>query len=273
VTVDFDSAGNRLASSQVRQKPDIAAPDGGNTTFFGCDFEGDGFPNFFGTSAAAPHAAGLAALLLQKAGGPQSLTFAQMKNALQKSVLVQHDTNPFVSGVSLSKNGGPAVRINAFGNTSNASANDKNFFTISFVPGSPGETLKQVTIDLTGAGLKFDSTSASGYPFTLGKLKNISAASIHNNVPSQNGNIASITVSFNPGTFGSSTFVCFGIDRDFIGDGGGNSADFLPGANVSAQTTKFNLNNGTFVNALGTGYSILDGFGLIDAVKAASFIH
>jgi subtilisin family serine protease len=64
VPILFDTAGNRLPVSQLRQQPALVAPDGVNTTFLGpIDVEGDGFPNFVGTSAAAPHAAGVAALL------------------------------------------------------------------------------------------------------------------------------------------------------------------------------------------------------------------
>ena len=66
VPILFDEQGNRLPEPELRQKPDIIAPDGVNTTFFldEIDLEEDGFPNFPGTSAAAPHAAGVAALLL-----------------------------------------------------------------------------------------------------------------------------------------------------------------------------------------------------------------
>jgi hypothetical protein len=66
-SVLFDTAGNRFPSPVVRQKPGVVGPDGVNNTFFGVDIpqDPDTFPNFFGTSAAAPHAAAAAALLLQ----------------------------------------------------------------------------------------------------------------------------------------------------------------------------------------------------------------
>lgn len=72
VTRVFDSSGTRLPSVETRNKPDITSHDGVNTTV-------PGFATFFGTSAAAPNAAALAALVLDF---DPSLTPAQLKSAL-----------------------------------------------------------------------------------------------------------------------------------------------------------------------------------------------
>jgi hypothetical protein len=93
----FDVTGTRLATPEFRQKPDFVGPDGGNDTFLGFKIpasedtstitaclNNSGFPNFFGTSAAAPHAASIAVLLLQAA---PSLTPTQIYGLLQQSAL------------------------------------------------------------------------------------------------------------------------------------------------------------------------------------------
>ncbi|MFZ1826058.1 MAG: S8 family serine peptidase, partial [Chitinophagales bacterium] len=63
----FSSVGGTPVNGVVRNKPDFAAANGGNTTVnFGApSVDGDAFPNFYGTSAAAPHAAAVAALLME----------------------------------------------------------------------------------------------------------------------------------------------------------------------------------------------------------------
>ncbi len=85
-SIYFEIDGTPIVPAEVRPKPEIVAPDGTNTTFFGFDSSADPdtFPNFFGTSAAAPHAAAVAALMLEL---NPSLGFMDVYTDLQNTAI------------------------------------------------------------------------------------------------------------------------------------------------------------------------------------------
>lgn len=134
----FDVSGARLATPLTRQKPQFVAPDGGNDTFLGFTLASSqdpsgllntndaqcqnkpAYPNFFGTSAAAPHAAGVAALFLQ---ATPKATPSQIYSALQSTAAPMGALN-YDSGygfiqadAALGKAGGACNRVGSPGTT------------------------------------------------------------------------------------------------------------------------------------------------------------
>ena len=110
---DYSSIGGTKTEGVVRQKPDLVAPDGGNSTVkMGQDYsnaetgvELDGYSNFFGTSAAAPHAAAVAALIMQgrKKFLDQATTTPDAIKSLLQLTAVDMETAgfDFISGFGL----------------------------------------------------------------------------------------------------------------------------------------------------------------------------
>jgi len=87
IPIYFKPNGDPYAGGpKLRMKPEITAADGTNTTFFGQDspFDPDSDPNFFGTSAAAPHAAAVAALLIES---DPSLSRAEVYEILEMTAI------------------------------------------------------------------------------------------------------------------------------------------------------------------------------------------
>ncbi|MGI3782754.1 MAG: S8 family serine peptidase, partial [Janthinobacterium lividum] len=191
--VYFDSAGRRLPKSkQTRQTPQIASTDGGNTTFFVNDsaLDPDTQPNFFGTSAAAPHAAGIAALAVQRAREQdKTLTPTALRKKLQSSTFA-HDLDPDVAkgkvdGLTLTAKGDQSGETELLP----GSMTDPRFFTLT---SSNKKAVRSITLDGStasptalgangssrSAGIVFDPRPYDagkprrevGFPFRIGSV-------------------------------------------------------------------------------------------------------
>ena len=288
VTIYFDATGNRLATPEIRDQPTMAGVDGVDTTFFPegslkeTDANNTGFPAFFGTSAATPHVAGAAALLLQAAGGEGSLNAAQMRSLLQGSAGA-HDLNPNETTANF-KNaaGGFHVSLLAQGDASDVSAFSPNFFTLTFT-GPAGSYLTQASINIGPSQEDYDiapevgslTTGTGGYPFTIGSAQGVNASEITSSLGANNAGVprTKITIYAPRGAFPTGGVLSFGIDRNAIATmDSGNDADLLAGSLVGATFIRPNgdveTGKGTLQNDINKGYSPDVGYGLINVDAA-----
>jgi hypothetical protein len=273
--------------------------DGGNTTFFFEDAleDEDTLPNFFGTSAAAPHAAGIAALVLQAAGGPGSVKPNRMRRILQRSAF-PHDLDPhYAAGMVPSGRGW--LTIGAAGDQNQQSAEDPNFFTLW----NGGKKVRSFVLNGSGAnptgrprGLVFDEREDAGFPFVIGTAKGVNPDRVRAELqqpadpPAVAGQWKQLRLRFLDG-LGRNDLVAFGIDRDeadAIGPAGavaGGAADLLgggvllPSGEILPDGARFfgafedgTTFEGRMRNEIGTGYSPLDGYGFINAERAVKSV-
>ena len=325
----FDKFGNRLATPEIRLKPTIAAADQGNTSFFASDSTSDidTKPNFGGTSAAAPHAAAIGALVLQGHGGRRSVTPAQLTSILQRSTF-PHDLDPnSVTGVARvagTSSGKVTITVDAdFVLNPGAAAYNPNSVSVTYVGSGSVATLtfNPEGTAATGGGTTdgnngLDATNLyfdNVYPgivfqpntiaFTIGNgsaaLAGTTAAFTNQApAPSVAGQWWTMGLTFPAGAFtGGGKF------NFTVGHGAQHSALVTNGTAVANGSTSTTLTqadlfggtvllpqgtgsgtgmtfrgtmtdgtqfNGTFKNRIGSGYSVVDGFGFIDASTAAT---
>jgi hypothetical protein len=252
-TILFDTLGNRLAKAEVRPVPQITAVDGVDNTILGNDTDGDGFPNFFGTSAAAPDAAAVAALVLQHAGGHGAMRPAEVYKVLQDSatpILVAKERwlGKVVAGpVTLTMNG-------------DWTRWDRDF-TVSVSPDSK-HSVRSLTIDTTIDALVFNPLANR---FSIGSSNGVTYADIVLNPLSP----AAYQLDFLPGKFRPGGEFSFGLSvYSPIENSTREDPDRLRGATVTVVLDDGAKYSGTIKSGTLTAHGVFTGAGLVNAEKA-----
>jgi hypothetical protein len=265
VTIYFDKHGRRLDEPEVRDVPQITAVDGADTTFFppGGDIDGNGHPNFFGTSAAAPDAAAVAALVIQSAGGPGHIDPEDVYERLQRTA----------TAIPLSRNRTLAA---AFAGPVVAAANgdfprETNYWTLAVEPFT-NKTVKSVTINLTNANMHFSNPASPTTGFHIGTLFGLTAADV---TATRSADLTSLTLTFAPGTFRHGDFITFAnfafpvqLPVQFEVD-----ADRVQGGHVVVTLSDDSTSTGTFFVDRLERVNNFTGAGLVNADAATRRSH
>jgi hypothetical protein len=252
VTILFDTAGNRLAEPDVRSVPQITAVDGVSTTFFGAA------PtySFFGTSAAAPDAASVAALVIQHAGGPGSISPDRVYRKLQRTatpVALSEDrahSGTFAGGV-VATAGGDFTRYG-------------EYFLLATDPDSR-RSVNSVAIDVTNtpSGMQFNPNPAR---FHVGLASGIDPANIS---ASYSSDVKTVTLSFKPGSFGPGDAFTFGLSVFNPLEGTTEEdADRMENAKVTVTYDNNATRTGIFRVARKQWFNPFTGAGLVNADAA-----
>jgi hypothetical protein len=195
VTILLDAQGNRLQEPEIRFVPQITAATGVDTTFFGFDSDGNGLPNFFGTSAAAPDAAAVAALALQAAGGPGSIKPQNLYRLLQATA--SPIPTPNDRSTSFAELG--PIKFSAQGDWTRW----ENYFGLKL--DGRGYAVKSVAFDLADTGLVW---SANPNRFNIGDSNGVALANITRIVSADQ---KTFTLTFAPGSFRAGESFRFGM--------------------------------------------------------------
>jgi hypothetical protein len=252
VSILFDTAGNRLEEPDIRQVPQITAVDGVSTTFFG---------NFFGTSAAAPDAGAVAALVIQSSGGPGGISPSQVYRQMQRTATpVPLSEDRTTSGTEA----GP-VEATAQGDFTRFG----EYFTLEVEPFTD-HTIKSVSINVanTPTGLQFNPNPTR---FHVGTTNGINPGDI---TATYSADVKTVILTFKPGTFGAGDSFTFGLSVFAPAEGTTQEdADRLAGALVTVTLDDNSTETGTFRVAHKEEINRFTGAGLVNADLATRGQH